>query len=201
MIPDGYRVVVMYDADKQKFVAKVPELGGEVSVAAETRAQAMAAVEEEMEKAIRRAAEDKIELPRAIDTSDFTGEITVRVTPTLHRDLAFAAVQDKLELVQYVAELLATSVTRRAYQPPRFSERSEGQRGNEQRGERTGGGKRGGRNNQYHNIMDDRASFIEYVRSLENKGGGGSGSAAGWAKKRPQQRKPPRGGNGPASQE
>jgi predicted RNase H-like HicB family nuclease len=130
MIPDGYRILVVYDGEKEKFVASVPELDN-LKTMGDTRAEALAKAEEEVEKAFRKAAEDNTPLPPPVDGAEYSGEISERS--------------------------LIKSVQQR---PAKEGHKREGRRDRRPRGDR------------YFNIMDDKASFIDYVRSLEPGGGG-----------------------------
>jgi predicted HicB family RNase H-like nuclease len=165
MIPDGYRLQVIYDSNKEQFVASVPELG-DIKVSGTTRTEALAAAEAEVEKAFRQAAENGSELPKPIDQAEFSGQINLEVSPSLHRELTFLAKRDAVEMNQLCSELLSAGVSIRtvAQQQPNRDNRS--------RDRSSRHGKR--RNNKkYFDIMDDKASFIEYVRNLEGGGGGG----------------------------
>jgi predicted HicB family RNase H-like nuclease len=167
MIPDGYRVIVTYNAESEKFVAKVPELG-DVQASGSTRAEALAGAEEELEKEFQKAAEKGSEMPKPVDMTEFSGEIAVQISPSLHRELIFEAMREKVELNQLCNECLAAAIA---------SRRSSGSRPTQQGGRQEKSGRRGRRPRQggkgYFNIMEDKASFMEYVRGLENGGRGG----------------------------
>ncbi len=165
MIPDGYRILVVYDSQKEKFIASVPELEN-LKVTGETRAEALSKAEEEVENIFRKAAEKSTELPPPIDGTEYSGELSFTVSPSLHRDLIFMATQERIELDQLPSELLSSALTARTLikstprRPAREGHKREGRRDRRPRGDR------------YFDIMDDKASFIEYVRGLEPGGGG-----------------------------
>jgi predicted RNase H-like HicB family nuclease len=165
MIPDGYRILVVYDSDKEKFVASVPELDN-LKTMGDTRAEALARAEEEVEKAFRKAAEGNTPLPPPVDGAEYSGEISVVVSPTLHKNLVFMSNQEGIDLNQLASELLSAALAERSLiksvqrRPSRDDRKREGRRDRRPRGDR------------YFNIMDDKASFIDYVRSLEPGGGG-----------------------------
>jgi predicted RNase H-like HicB family nuclease len=171
MIPDGYRVLVTYQSDKEKFEARVPELGN-VKAVGDTRAEALAGAEEIVEKAFRDAAENGTELPKPIEASEFSGEISLQVSPSLHRELTFLASLESVDLDKLCSELLSAGVSIRTLASSRQQHRGDSRqnRGNRQQGRR--GGRQGSKG--YFSIMDDKASFIEYVRGLEGGGGGGN---------------------------
>jgi len=174
MIPDGYRIVIHFDGERERFVVRAPELDG-VQAEGATRAEALAKVEEAIEAAFRQAAEAGKGMPPPVDRAEWSGELQLKVSAGLHRELAFLARQEGVELDALCGELLsAAAVARAAGRQPRPA-------GGERRDERGGarrheGGRRGGRGD-YHNIMDDRAAFIEYVRSIGTGGGPGRGRA------------------------
>jgi predicted RNase H-like HicB family nuclease len=172
MIPDGYRILVVYDSAKEKFVASVPELDN-LKVTGETRAEALSKAEEEVENAFRKAAEESAELPPPVDGVEYSGEISAKISPSLHRNLIFVTAQEGIEIDQLVSELLSSALAERSLiksvqrRPAREGHKREGRRDRRPRGDR------------YFNIMDDKASFIEYVRSLEPGGGGSGGRGHG----------------------
>ena len=103
MIPDGYRIFVSFHPDKEKFVARVPELN-DIRAEADTRAEALGKAEEEIEASIRKAAEGGDQLPQPVDGTEYSGELSLQVTPSLHRELAYLATQEGVELNQLAAE-------------------------------------------------------------------------------------------------
>jgi len=174
MIPDGYRVVVAYDSERQGFVARVPELGLEESFAS-SRAEAMAAAEKKIEEAIRKAAENGEELPQPLDAEQKSGEIKLTVSSNLHRELEFMAREQGGGLEQLCSEILAAAASgakpvARAVDSRPARERTE--RPVRGRGPRPA-------SKDYFNILDDKASFLEYVRSLEGGKGGRRGGGRG----------------------
>jgi len=173
MIPDGYRVVLGYDSEGEEFVARVPELGEQVQARARTRAEALQQVEQQVEDAIRMAAEKNDKLPEPIDAREFSGQVELELSAGLHRELVFQAAQEGVELRQLCQEILATGLAWRQQRTRPVEAAQQQGRG----GGRSGRGRRGGRGGRdYFNIMDDKASFLEYVRGLEpgrGRGGGG----------------------------
>jgi len=165
MIPDGYRILVVYDSEKEKFVASVPELDN-LKTMGDTRAEALSKAEEEVERIFRKAAEESTPLPPPVDGTEYSGEISLVVSPTLHKNLIFMSTQEGIDLNQLTSELLSSALAERSLiksaqqRPARDGHRREGRRDRRPRGDR------------YFNIMDDKASFIDYVRSLEPGGGG-----------------------------
>ncbi len=166
----SYRMIVTYSEAKQAFVAEVPELPSCEATGA-TRAEALAKLEEEMKAQLENMEAQGVELPQPIDRLELDGSLALKVSPALHRDLVFLAKAESVELDVLLAELLTRGVKERwggrGYGGPR---REGGRPRREEGGAR------------YHNIMDNRENFIEYVRSLDTPrgpGGGGQGGRRG----------------------
>jgi len=159
-----YRVVVQRDAEKGVFVARAPELPGCVAEGA-SRSEALARLEEEMSAQVHNIREAGGEPPRPIDEGSYSGQLSVKVTSTLHRDLTWQAREEGVPLEQFLTEVLAHALDGRGRAPGRGPDGDRGFRGERAHGSR------------YHGIMEDRANFIEYVRGLESgmRGGGGGG--------------------------
>lgn len=191
----NYRVLLSYDSERKVFTARVPELPPCVGEGA-NRGEALANMERELDALLGNAGEQGGRLPPAIDELPSSGEITVKVSKTLHRDLAFLAQVEDIELSQLASELLASGLEHRqragrpqrrpqhsagprehqnaGEEPPRRQDRPE-HRG-EHRGDNEGNRWRGGDRNtaaRFHGLLEDRASFMEYVRGLESEGGHG----------------------------
>lgn len=162
----NFRIIVAYSEEKKAFVARAPELQG-CEAEGETRAAAVAGLEEEMAAQLQNMKEQGAGPPEPIDLQEFDGALTVKVTPELHRDLVFAARANKVELPLLLTELLTRGVSGR---PPARGPRPQQDGG--RRRDREGGGR-------YHDIMENRADFIEYVRRLEGGGGGGGHGGRG----------------------
>jgi predicted RNase H-like HicB family nuclease len=187
----NYRVLVTYDPERSVFLARAPELE-HCSAEGATRTEALVKLEEEIEAQLRNVREQGGRPPSAVDEDgELSGAIAVTVSRTLHRDLVWQARNEGIELGALVGEMLAAGLEVRrqrgrrpamnaqpepraptgptgndAEQPPRRDDRRSFNREGAGRGQ-------GGR---YHAIMEDRATFLEYVRGLESGGGRGPGS-------------------------
>lgn len=215
----NYRVVVQYDPERSVFTARAPELGPQCTGEGASRADAVAKVEEEINALVANTREQGQQPPAALDDdlAAFDGTVTAKVSRTLHRDLAFQARIEGVDLAQLVGELVAGALDQRRRERPR---RTSGNvqppaGGDEQpprrddRGPRRGGGFGGGRDRdgRYQAIMEDKATFLEYVRGLESgggqqRGGGYGGGGGGRGQQGPRRddrgprRGPPRGPGG-----
>jgi predicted RNase H-like HicB family nuclease len=194
----NYRVVVQFDPERKVFTARAPELE-HCSGEGATRAEAVSKVEEEIEATLGNMKESGTNPPPGLDDGGddptLTGDLTAKVSRSLHRDLAWQARLEGLEIGQLVSELLAGAIDARRQQRgrrPNPQDRSgntsdQGQRGGGDRGprrdDRRQGGGQQGQGGRYHAIMDDRATFLEYVRGLEKQqqgpGGGQQGNFRG----------------------
>ena len=196
----NYRVALSYDSERKVFLARAPELEhchGEGA----TRAEAIGKLEEEMRAQIDSMHAHGSTPPAAVDESLPSGDLRIKLSATLHRDLLWQARQDGVEVDQLVSELLAAGIAgsdsrrgggarSRGPAPNRApaDPSAHDNIGNTIGGPGGGNANRGNnRNNRGYNpaILDDRANFIEYVRTLDSG---------------PQQggfRGPPGGGPGP----
>ncbi len=170
MDAQAYRIVLRYDRESGMFRALVPELP-DISAEGETRAEAADLVVDAVQKRLDELEDQGIEPPMPLDEEMFSGELSLQISPELHRELAWQAKLEGTTVDQIVGELLAAGIQRRAVGMPDMSQRPSG--GGERR---KGHGRRPGMSKaQYMQIMEDKASFMEYVRNLEQGGGGRGG--------------------------
>lgn len=168
MTKPTYRVLVSYDAERSLFVAHAPELP-HCAAEGPSRAAALTAVEEEIEAQLDNARQRGGHLPPPLDEQSHSGELAARISKSLHRELAFQARSEGIELNQLLAELLAAGLEARSRSRGRPAPRRE-EGPAPDGGERDRPRGRGPQGNRYHNLMEDRANFIEYVRGLESGG-------------------------------
>jgi predicted HicB family RNase H-like nuclease len=182
MSKPNYRATLTFDPDRKLFIARAPELE-HCTGEGPTRAEAVAKLEEEIDAQLANMLSHGSTPPRAVDEETFSGEITARVSKLLHRDLAYQARSEGIDVDHLVGELLAAAMESR--------KQTRGVRsGNRQQQEHMphdsvgnryeGGGRNRGFGGRGHNtaLLDDRANFIEYVRGLE-QGGGAPGRHGG----------------------
>jgi antitoxin HicB len=169
-----YRIIVSYSEATKAFTARSPELE-HCEAEGATRAEAIAKLEEELNAQLENMQAQGVELPRPVEEIPVDGELKVKVSAALHRELIFLARSEGIELDTLLVELLTRSV----------SQRWSGARGGGRPRQEGGRGPRReeGQGSRYHNIMENRADFIEYVRGLETgqpgRGGGGGGGGGG----------------------
>lgn len=166
---NSYRVMVSYSEAKKSYIAQAPELE-HCQAEGATRAEALARLEEEISAQLENMQAQGVEIPRPLDASEFDGNLTLKVSGALHRELVFLARAENVELETLLVELLSRAVSQRWSGGRGGGGRPRGE-GRPRREEGTG--------SRYHNIMENRADFIEYVRSLETGGGRGGGGGGG----------------------
>ncbi|MCC6748664.1 MAG: type II toxin-antitoxin system HicB family antitoxin [Deltaproteobacteria bacterium] len=169
-----YRIVVAHSSSSDAFVARAPELSGCEAEGA-TRGEAVANLEAAMADQLANMREQGLEAPVPIDEEPADGELRLKVSATLHRDLRFLAREEGVELETLLGEVLtrAADLLR-----GRGGRSARGPAPNREGRPREMGGPR------YHDIMENRADFIEYVRSLD-QGGGGRGPRPGGGRRGP----------------
>jgi predicted RNase H-like HicB family nuclease len=175
MSKPNYRVIVTFDGERKLFVARAPELE-HCTAEGSTRAEAISKVEEEVDAQLANMLSHGSTPPRAVDEEQFTGEVTAKISKTLHRDLTYQARTEGIDVDHLVGELLAAAMEgRRTQRGQRSGNRQPSEAvphdniGNRHDGGQRRGGFGGGRGYSPQ-ILDDRANFIEYVRGLENGG-------------------------------
>jgi predicted RNase H-like HicB family nuclease len=184
MSKPNYRVVLTFDAERKVFLARAPELE-HCTAEGLSRAEAISKVEEEIDAQLANMLSHGSTPPRSVDEEDFSGEVTAKISKLLHRDLAYLARTEGIDLDHLLGEMLAAGLelrrqhrgVARPQQRPTGSSHEHDNIGN-----RSEGGPRrqgfGGRNNNFQ-LLDDRANFIEYVRTLEQSNGQPPGRGGG----------------------
>jgi predicted RNase H-like HicB family nuclease len=171
----NYRVVLSFDGERKVFTARIPELP-HCSGEGATRGEAIARIEEELDATMANHNEKGTRPPTALDDAQFSGELKVKVSVGLQRELTWQSHNEGVDVNQLAAELLSAGLEarRQAGRGPRR------QGGNDNignsisheapRGRDFGDRNRGG-NPRFHDMLEDRAAFVDYVRKLETDGG------------------------------
>ncbi|MCD6497843.1 MAG: type II toxin-antitoxin system HicB family antitoxin [Deltaproteobacteria bacterium] len=175
MDSNAYRIVVTHEPDVGAFRASVPELPG-VEAVGQTRPEAVESLVEALDARLVAMAEQGQEPPEALDRREFSGNLEVMVSPDLHRELVWQSTVEDVPVAQLVTEILAAGLERRALGTLAGMSRGR-QGGGDHRDNRRRGRHDRMDKSKYLNIMEDRASFIEYVRGLDGgaRGGGSNG--------------------------
>lgn len=152
-----YRMIIRYDSETEQFCAGVPEL--DVMVQAPSRDEAIALLDQAVEEFL----EKNEDVPEPKDTQKITGKLEVELSMTLRRELEFMARQEGMSVSLLAYELLAEAVSRRI-----GIARVQSTRGGARRESRPRENRNGVSRERYHDIMENKASFLEYVRQLES---------------------------------
>lgn len=180
MSKPNYRVVISFDGERKTYTARVPELAHCTAEGA-TRAEAMSQLEQELEAILAGLASQGKLPPPAIDDVGGSGELTVKVSKGLHRELLWQAASEGVEVGQLAGEMLSSALEHRRNARPRRPQDGQhsdnrgqhsdnrGQYGDNRGRSYDGGARRGGpqQGGRSPALLDDRAHFIEYVRNLE----------------------------------
>ncbi|NOZ85565.1 MAG: type II toxin-antitoxin system HicB family antitoxin [Deltaproteobacteria bacterium] len=170
MSGSAYRMLVLYEAESEKWKVTVPEIPG-FAVLGATRSEVVQAAEEELERHIDQLRLSGMEVPPPVDEEDFGTELTIELSSSLHKELAFQARWEKCELPELIVQLLTEGLYRR--RSGRAEHHTRQPRGEDRGRERdySRRGRNSGNSARYQQVMYDGASFREYVRSIEPAGG------------------------------
>lgn len=205
---DFYLSQVYFDRGQNQFVAHVLEFP-EVKVVAGTKEQAYKDLERKLEGHLASLRNRGEQVPDAAHVKHYPEKLEVPISQNLYRRLDILSRQEKQSLESLVTELLTHAMDKRhggrsgGHQAQSHGERHERhERGHGRDRDRDRGGNRDRRedrdnrgnrhqNNRggqqrrpqgrgYHESLENRENFLEYVRNLEKSGGGAGG---GWRKK------------------
>jgi hypothetical protein len=156
-----YRVIVRFDSEIEQFCAGAPEL--DLQAVAPSREEAMS----QLDAAIVDYLADVENAPEPRDAEKAENKLELVLSATLSRELAFFARAEGVSPSELATELMAEAMYRRTGAsriPYQGQNKRRDNRGNT--GPRPDG--RGVSRERYHDIMENKASFLEYVRGLEN---------------------------------
>jgi predicted HicB family RNase H-like nuclease len=155
-----YFVNVRFDAQTEQFCAGAPEL--DLQVIAPSREEAMS----QLDAVIQDFLAESENVPEPRDAEKAENKLELEISATLSRELTFFARSEGVSVSQLAQELLAEALFRRT-----GLSRGGYQGGQAKRRDNRGGNRPDGRGvsrERYHDIMENKASFLEYVRGLEN---------------------------------
>lgn len=159
---ETYRIILQKQAEHEGFIASAPELH-ECTVEAPTRREALEKLEALIAEKLATLEREGIDAPHPIDTRPVEGKLQLSLSSSLQRELHFAAREEQVPVDQLVTEM----VTRALYE--RYSHGTPRSREPRDRHSRRENHRQQGA--RYHNIMENRENFIEYVRGLDHDGG------------------------------
>lgn len=155
-----YRIIVRFDAESEQFCAGAPEL--DLQATAPSREEALAMLDASIVELL--AEEENAPEPR--DAEKAQNRLELELSATLARELTFFARSEGVSVELLAHELLAEALVRRTGGSRGGTQGGQGKRRDGRGGPRPDG--RGVSRERYHDIMENKASFLEYVRGLEN---------------------------------
>jgi len=154
-----YRIIVRFDAETEQFCAGAPEL--DLQATAPSREEALSMLDATVVEYLAEAEG----APEPRDAEKAENRLSLELSSTLARELAFFARSEGVDVATLAHELLAEALVRRTGFARGGYQGGQGKR-RDNRGPRPDG--RGVSRERYHDIMENKASFLEYVRGLEN---------------------------------
>ena len=158
-----YRIVIKQDKESKKFIGEVPELP-ECKVEGESWEEVLTLLNDSIEAKL-----NSLEYPPTpIDEVEWDGKLTLSLSKSLYRELAFLAKYDEVTPEELAAELISEGMGRR-YGGHRFY-RNPKQRKDYNNHNNNNNYRRKDKRmskSEYYNIMENKADFLEYVRNLE----------------------------------
>jgi len=168
---DEYSIQCHFDRNSRQFNAFVSEFP-EVKASAGRRDAAVLEVERKLDQHLANFKRRNESLPEPFSSRRYPERLEVNLSQGLYRRLDWLSRHEKVALEQLVSEILAAGVEKRLEPPKAPERRSQHQSQNQNQQPRHSHNRRGGNQNRnYHDTMDNRENFMEYVRNLE-KGGG-----------------------------
>ncbi|MBI4405251.1 MAG: hypothetical protein HY537_13900 [Deltaproteobacteria bacterium] len=174
---DEYIIQSCFDKTTRTFVATALEFPV-LKASGVTRQEAINELKELIKDHLDIAKRRGEPVPEALNNRRYPDRLDIPLSQTLYRKLDILSRQERVGFEQLVAELLSSSLERRADSGRERRPQQPAHHGSpNQRSHSHHHGRRqmGGRG--YHDTMQNRENFLEYVRNLEKSGGGG------WRKK------------------
>jgi predicted RNase H-like HicB family nuclease len=177
---EQYRVTISFDSEAGQYVASLPEVPDVGAGRARSRIEAISDLEGNLDSYVQQTAASGGELPRPIDVDDetYSGTVQVALGKTLHRTLAHRALQEGIAIETLAANAISSFLG--GARAPRHAPASAAHPSNDDaqpteayereqhsRSRRQQSPVREGTGNRYHQILEDKASFLEYVRQQE----------------------------------
>lgn len=180
---DQYLLQIRFDENKDLFVGTVAEVPA-LSVEAGNRDEVFESLTIALEDYLIDREHEGASLPLPLYTKEYPETLELKVSADLFRRLELRSLQERVDLERLAAEILAAGLQTRGEKLGRRgtesrggrqpnnngSDRNHGHRDgnrNSRRGQRPqGSGKRGF---NYHDTMDSRENFMDYVRKLEKR--------------------------------
>lgn len=165
---DEYLLQVYYDKGARAFIGSVLEFP-EIKSSGNSREGVIRDLETKINNSLENMRRRNEVLPEGFFNRRQPEKIEVKVSQSLFRRLEILARAEKVGVDQLLPELITAALERRADKRPEPQRQPQPQhnRDRDHRGNRQGGQRHGGRGRNYHETMDSRENFMEYVRNLE----------------------------------
>ncbi len=103
-----YRILVSYQPEDSVFLARAPEL--DIAVEADTRGEAVQKAEEAIEALVEQTAVEGEPLPGPVDLAAEGGELNIKLSPLVYRDLLNAAKGSGMNADELAEQLLVRAI-------------------------------------------------------------------------------------------
>lgn len=176
---EEYLFQVYYDKQNRHYHVSVAEFP-ELRVTASQKDQAVQTMENRLNQHLQSLKKRGESVPEPISAKRFPEKLELSVSQSLFRKLDILSRQEKIPLDQLVVEVLTAGVERRQEhrKPQQPRPQQNDNRGNthnhgnsNRHNNHNNHNRRGANQGRFHDTMNNRENFIDYVRNLE-KGGG-----------------------------
>lgn len=103
---EEYSISIYYSHEDNCYVADVLEFDGHCMAHGDTREEALKEIKIAISGWLKTAKKSKIEIPVPFSRRKYSGKLTLRITPGMHRKIEMAAKQAGTSLNRYIAQKL-----------------------------------------------------------------------------------------------
>lgn len=103
---EEYSISICYSSEDFCYVADVLEFDGHCMAHGDTYEEALKEIKVAIKGWLKAAKKSGIEIPVPFSRRKYSGKLTLRLTPTKHRQLEIAATQEGTSLNRYIAQKL-----------------------------------------------------------------------------------------------
>lgn len=164
---DEYLLQVYFDKGAKAFIGTVLEFP-EIKSSGNSREGVLQDLENKVNNTLENLKRRQEVLPEGYFNRRQPEKVEVKLSQGLFRRLEILAQAEKVGVEQLLPELIAAAMERRTEKRPEPQRQPQPSRDRDHRGnQRHSGQRHGGRNRNFHETMDSRENFMEYVRNLE----------------------------------
>lgn len=174
---DFYAIETHFDDSIGQFTGSILEFP-ELKAQGSNREVVMADLEAQAGQRLEALRQSGSDLPEPICEKQYPEFLQIALSQSLFRKLDRISRYEKIDLDKLVSELLARAVERRDSsrgsdrRPQQSQVGQHGHRHSNHRHQNRRGGSHSNRGRGYHESLQNKENFMEYVRNLENRGGG-----------------------------